>query len=191
MTPDTNRSTVALMLDVETLATTPDAHVVQVGWCVGNWATREILVHPQTRWMTDEPRGRFDPETARWWLTQDPAVIRRVFLTDEDRRTTVHKLRHELSLAVEHYGCDVWASPAMFDLPIINSLFMRAGLSRAWKYNAERDMMTLYKLVDPEGKLQPPDNEMAHDAGYDALWQLQYLFNLMDSLRQNLQGMPG
>ena len=187
MTPDTNKSTVALMIDVETLATTPDAHVVQVGWCVGDWNTGEILVQPQTRWMNDEPRGRFDPETARWWLTQDSAVIRRVFLTDDGKRTTTHVLRHELAEIVKEHGCDVWGSPAMFDLPILNSLFLRAGLPRAWKYNAERDMMTLYKLVDPEGKLKPPKNEMAHDAGFDALWQMQYLFALMG----RLQGVPG
>jgi 3' exoribonuclease, RNase T-like len=190
MTPDTNRSTVVLSIDVETLATTPDAHVVQVGWCAGNWLTKEILVQPQTRWMTDEPAGRVDPETARWWLTQDPSVLRRVFLSDASLRTTAHMLRHELATTVDTYGCDVWASPAMFDLPILNSLFTRAGLARAWEYNTERDMMTLYKLIDPTGSLQPPKNEMQHDAGFDALWQLQYLFALMDRLHDNFQGVP-
>lgn len=182
MTPEKKTSTTALMLDVETLALTPDAHVVQVGFCVGDWKTKEVLVSRQTRWMEDEPRGRFDPDTARWWLTQDLAVIKRVFVSQPDDRVSAEDLHRELAAVAGRFNCDVWASPAMFDLPILTSMFQRAGLGKPWKYSSERDMMTLYKLIDPQGGLQPPANEMEHDAGCDAEWQLRYLFRLMDRL---------
>ena len=78
-----------------------------------------------------------------------------------------------------HPDITVWGSPAMFDLPILTSLWKG---EKPWLYNYERDLMTLYKTFDPLGKLKPAENGMAHDALADALWQGKYLLNLNEEI---------
>lgn len=179
-TVETTQSNVALMIDLETLALGSDAFITQFGMCVADFRTREYLVPPVNYWMSDanQEDRRIDFNTVRWWMGQDPKVAKGVFETPEGtKRVSPRELFHIVEAAVKaHPGCTVWGSPAMFDLPLLSSLWK----GKPWKYNFERDMMTLYKILDRDGKLQPPKNDMAHDAAADAAWQMEYLFNLMD-----------
>jgi hypothetical protein len=75
----------------------------------------------------------------------------------------------------EQYKPEVWASPAMFDLPILTSLW---GGNKPWSYSRERCLMTLRSHVDPRGELRPPENTKAHDGAADAEWQMNYLLAL-------------
>lgn len=173
-------SDIALMIDIETLSLRPDAFVTQVGYCVANTRTREYLVQPTNYFLGDiSQEGRHkDFDTIRWWMKQDPKVQASVFAVD-DRKGPSPLFMH-LQRLVETHAATVWASPAMFDLAILTSLWEG---KKPWKYNAERDMMTLYKLLDPTGALQPPNNSMGHDAAADAAWQMEYLFKLLDRVR--------
>lgn len=172
---------VALMIDIETLALTPDAHVVQVGYTVGNWLTKQILVPATNVWLDDADTGYKDMSTIRWWMNQSDAVRRSVW--GGGPGVTRGFLHADLTRLVAAHSPDVWASPAMFDLPILTAMFKRHGLDKPWHYRAERDLLTLRMLFDPSGALKPPANDLAHDAAADAAWQLQYLFNLMDKIR--------
>lgn len=184
---DAVKSDIAMMIDNETLALGPDAFVTQVGICVANVVTREYIVQPQAYWMTTEGQDArvIDTGTVRWWLNQDPKVIRSVLAPDEGHvRTTPQQLFNVCkNLADSAPGMTVWASPAMFDLSMLTHLW---GGRKPWKYNSERDMMTLYKHLDPEGAMRPVDAsaDMAHNAAADAKWQMEYLFNLLAHLRE-------
>jgi len=187
---------IALMIDVETLALSPRAFVTQVGLCVANVETREYLKGPTNYWLSKHHQleRTIDFDTVRWWVKQDPKVIANVFEAPErpggtsmdgDRqdRVSPQELFHIVeALMKAHPGMTVWGSPAMFDLPLLTDLW---GGRKPWPYNFERDMMTLYKLLDPTGEWQPPDNTMGHDAAADAQWQMEYLFNLLALLREN------
>lgn len=179
-------SDIAMMIDNETLALGPDAFVTQVGMCVANLKTREYIIGPNGYWLSTVGQDDrvIDPGTVRWWLQQDPAVIRSVLAPpDGMKRVTREEMFRELKTIVDLYpGMTVWGSPAMFDLPMLTHLWEGR---KPWKYSAERDMMTLYKELDPEGALHPPqaDGSMGHNAVYDAKWQMEYLFNLKEHLR--------
>lgn len=182
-TIDTVQSDIALMLDIETLSLRPDAHVTQIGYCVANTRTREMLVEGRNLWMLSDPQAdrHIDTGTVRWWLNQDPKVIATVLAPSQ--RTSPQEAFDILAGIVKaNEGITVWGSPAMFDLPILTSLW---GGRKPWRYNYERDMMTLYKVLDPQGAMQPPaaDGHMGHDAATDAKWQMEYLFNLLHYLR--------
>lgn len=185
-TIETTNSDIALMIDNETLALGPDAFLTQIGLCVANVKTREYLIEPSGFWLTTEGQeGRkIDTDTVRWWLNQDPKVIRSVLAPpDNAKRTTPKQLFGIIKGIVDLYpGMEVYASPAMFDLPQLTLLWEGR---KPWKYNQERDMMTLYKKLDPQGALHPPqaDGSMGHNAVYDAKWQMEYLFNLLERLK--------
>ena len=169
--------TIALMIDIETLSLRPDAYVTQVGYCINNLATGEYLVHPVNHWMTEEGQQdrHKDISTIQWWMRQDRAVAEGVFNPNAPRTFPMELFCH-LQEDVQKYGVEeVWASPAMFDLPILTSLW--AG-EKPWSYNMERCMMTIYKRLDPDGRHAPPPNPSHHDAAADAKWQMDYLINL-------------
>lgn len=169
--------TIALMIDIETLSLRPDAFVTQVGYCINNLDTGEYLVEPFNLWVSEEGQEHRhkDINTIAWWVKQDPAIAREVF------DPNVPKIHHArlfdmLREDVVAYEVDeVWASPAMFDLPILTSLW---DGRKPWGYKQERCLMTIYKRLDPDGRHAPPENPKHHDAAADAKWQMDYLINL-------------
>lgn len=174
---------IAMMIDIETLSLLPDAFVTQVGVCVSDTATREILVAPTNFWLTDDSQvgRRMDISTVRWWVGQDAKVAAGVFNTPEghSRCTPAELFDYFKALVVKYPGMTVWAGPAMFDLPILTTLWG----SKPWHFRSERDLTTLRELVDPERSLVPPENDAHHDAAADASWQMAYLHNLLDAYR--------
>ena len=174
----------ALMIDIETLSLRPTAFVTQVGCCVADLDTGEYLLVPTTVLLPDnQPGSHLDVPTIRWWMGQDKVVAKGVFGTDASDRWHPDAVFKLFADVVAKYAVDeVWASPAMFDLPILTHMW---GGRKPWKYNQERCMMTLYKRIDPDSVLAPPPNEAHHDAGADAKWQMDYLINLHRFMRDS------
>lgn len=181
-TVDTVQSDIAMMIDIETMSLRPDALVTQIGYCVANVKYATYVIQPTSVWLTavGQESRHVDPDTFRWWMQQDPKVIASV-LAAAERTKPDDVFNIFQSIARENPGMTVWGSPAMFDLPVLTGLW---GGKKPWRYNYERDMMTLYKLLDPAGEMQPEANSMGHDAAADAQWQMEYLFRLMQELRR-------
>lgn len=166
---------IALMIDIETLGLGMRSVVTQIGYVVGNLETGEVLEAPTDLWMDVYAQKRdIDFDTVRWWMKQDRAVSDAVLVPpDGVSRITAGEARARLEALVTQYAeVDVWASPAMFDLSILTDLF---GGVKPWVYNAERDMMTLRRWLDPDYALAPPENGMQHLASADAKYQFDYL----------------
>lgn len=177
---------IALMIDIETLGLGMRSVVTQVGYVVGNLATGEVYAGPFDIWMDAyEQRDRqIDFDTVRWWMKQDRAVQDAVLDTPEGvPRCSAEQVFVMFKELVAHHSCDVWASPAMFDLSILTDLF---GGKKPWSYDMERDMMTVRRWVDPDRKLAPPENDQQHLASADAQWQFDYLCKLYRRM-QSLQ----
>lgn len=170
---------IAVMLDLETLSLRPDAYVTQCGVVVGDLETRDILFAPTNYWLTDfgQEHRHKDIDTIRWWMGQDRTTAATVFTPPDDtRRITPETLFDNLCAIMGQFPkASVWASPAMFDLPILMSLFKG---KKPWPYYMERDMMTLRNMFDPDKKLKPGFVGQEHNAADDAMHQLQYLFAL-------------
>lgn len=166
---------VALMLDLETLSLRPTAKVLQVGYCLatllpGGTAT---FTSPVDIWV-DDPNGHVDPGTVEWWEKQDQGVRRAVFhLPEYETRAGAKEVFERLAkVMADHDVATVWASPAMFDLPILTNLWEGR---KPWRYYVERDLYTLAKLLDASKALRPPANKSHHLASADAFWQARYL----------------
>lgn len=163
------------MLDLETLSLQPTAKVLQIGYCVATLlpSGTATFTAPVDLWL-DDVSGHVDPGTVDWWDQQDPAVRRAVFHAPEgtSRLTARESFEHIAEVMKQHEVATVWASPAMFDLPILTNLW---GGRKPWAYYVERDLTTLHRLLDPDKTARPAGNAMHHLASADAFWQAQYL----------------
>lgn len=175
----------ALMIDNETLGLTPTSLVHQIGFCAADLRTGEYLIPPTNLFIADTCSGMVDFETVCWWMRQSDEARKTVFPEEAMRITPVSAyiaLKHAYeSLGVDEDGtpATVWASPAMFDLPQLVELFWRSGAvlrpgDRPWPYYMERDLMTLYKMLDKDKTLKP-SNPVEHDAASDAKAQMDHL----------------
>jgi len=178
----------ALMIDIETLSLKPTAHVVQVGYCGADLTTGEMLIPPTNLWLREEPNGAIDLDTVHWWMQQSDAARTSVFKPPEGGYVSVggvfqalHNAYETLNGGAQKPTATVWASPSAYDLPILTSMWARLGITLAggrehkpWPYYMERDLMTLYKMLDPDKKLKPT-NPLEHDAASDAKAQMDHL----------------
>lgn len=170
----------ALMIDLETLSLSANAHVLQVGLVTADLDSGEILLPPTTLFIDSEGQeGRhIDPGTVTWWMHQDRAVAASVFPDAQAEahitRVTPDQLRNILAGFITE-GTTVWAKPSTFDIPVLTSLFKGRC---PWPHWAVRDLYTLIDAIDPTGALKPPPNQAAHNAAADAEWQMQWLLAL-------------
>lgn len=185
----------AIMLDIETLGLQPTAVVHQIGYCAANLRSGEYLLEP-TNLYVHAPQGTvIDFNTVGWWVRQSDAARAAVFPEHVTRMHTesayLHLLEAYEGLGGRDAGVTVWASPAMFDLPMLTHSFGQARPDlrepKPWPYYMERDLMTLYKMLDPEKKLKPT-NPIEHDAASDAKAQMDHLIAIFQANPQILEG---
>ena len=144
-----------IMVDLETMATTPDALIWQIGACAFDPETG-VVDDECSFSMFPDPNGqqgrRIDADTVAWWMRQpDEARLR---FGDPD----VHRVDLEFALAelerwarfqLVYRDADpfVWSHGAPFDLPILKHAMAAAGLTPWWRHWHERDTRTLFAAV--------------------------------------------
>jgi hypothetical protein len=168
-----------LMIDMETMAVSPNAVVLSLGavhfnpW--GNGYGDKIYFRINID--DQDALGReIDPNTLDWWATQDPAIMEEAFSIDN---------RIPLAEAVDIFhkfawGCDAyWSHGATFDLVIIENLYRQLGRPVPWNYWQLRDTRTLFDLgFDPD---MPKGGK--HDALQDAIRQAVGVQNIYAKMK--------
>lgn len=187
----------AMMVDIETLGLTTGSLVVQIGVCAANLRTGQYLYEPTNIHLTPAI-GSVDAQTVMWWMRQSDKARYSVFAEEVVRWAP----REAFNMLQAMYGSlctvgadkpdvTVWASPAMFDMPLLASYFLNNGCAkgdaRPWPYYMERDLMTLYKMLDPEKQLKPA-NPLEHDAASDAKAQMDHLIAIFQANPSILEG---
>lgn len=143
------------MIDLETLSTTKDAPVVQIGVCA--WQP-----YDPTEYVSDIPslnlnvwphkESKISFETVQWWMKQSPEAIQSVMLDNSDRRSPYRALKALCEFIQDHRvdgPANFWAMPPSFDLVILENLFHLCSCPGdiPWKYNETRDVRTLLDLA--------------------------------------------
>jgi hypothetical protein len=140
-----------LMLDLETMDTSPDATVLTLGAIHFNpWGNGygdkiyfRINIDDQDALGRKVDQGALD-----WWAKQDPAIMEEAFSPD-DRIPFVEAIDKFHKFA---WGCDCfWSHGATFDLIIIENIYRQLGKPIPWQFWQLRDTRTLFDLgYDPE-----------------------------------------
>jgi hypothetical protein len=151
------------MIDLETLATTPDAVVLTIGGVkfdpnVISPSHSYFYYRFDVNEQLDAGRAT-DPSTLEWWGTQDPAVMEEA-LGDHDRTPVFNILTALNKWCV---GVDaIWAQGPAFDIVILENLFRQYNHHTPWPFWKIRDSRTLFQIMpkDPRKEI----NFEAHNA---------------------------
>jgi len=170
-----------LMVDMETMAVSPNAVVLSLGAVhfdpYQNGYTDSIYFRID---LDDQDRlGReIDPNTIDWWARQDPKIMEEAFSPD-NRISLVDGIDQFHKFA---WGCDAfWSHGATFDLVILENIYKQLNKALPWNYWQLRDTRTLFDLGwDPE---MPKGNK--HDALQDAIRQSIGVQNIYRKLNEN------
>jgi hypothetical protein len=172
-----------LMVDMETLAVTPDATILSIAAVHfdPNGSSYSDSLYFKVNLDDQHKLGRsIDPNTIEWWSKQNSIVMEEAF-SENDRIPIGPALNRFHKFA---WGCDAfWSHGATFDLVILENLCRQLNVNIPWQYWQLRDTRTLFDLgFDP----QMPQNSK-HDALQDAIRQVigvQNVFRQLSNLRQ-------
>jgi len=160
-----------IMLDIETLATSPDSVILTFGAVKFNpfEAYQELNDGLYFRVNVDEQLelGRaVNEDTVAWWGTQNEQV--REEALGEHNRVGLEDFTKELNRFV--VGADrIWAQGPVFDIVILENLYRQLGKPAPWPYYVIRDSRTLLKAL---GDTRQP-GAMLHNALADCVSQAQ------------------
>ena len=156
-----------MMLDMETMAVSPNAVVLSLGAVhfnpYGNGYGDKIYFKIDLD-DKDKLNREIDPKTLEWWSKQDPAIMEEAF-SEEGRISLVDAMDQFHKFA---WGCSAfWSHGATFDLVIIENIYRQLGKNLPWQYWQLRDTRTLFDLgFNPD---MPQGSK--HDALQDAIRQ--------------------
>ena len=156
-----------LMIDMETMAVSPNAVVLSLGAVhfnpYGNGYGDKIYFKIDLD-DQDKLNREIDPKTLEWWSKQDPAIMEEAF-SEEGRISLVDAMDQFHKFA---WGCSAfWSHGATFDLVIIENIYRQLGKNLPWQYWQLRDTRTLFDLgFNPD---MPQGSK--HDALQDAIRQ--------------------
>jgi hypothetical protein len=168
-----------LMIDMETMAVSPNAVVLSLGAVhfnpYGNGYGEKIYFRID---LDDQDKlGReIDPETIKWWGLQDPKIMEEAF-SEEGRIPLADAMDQFHKFA---WNCDAyWSHGATFDLVIIENIFRQLNKPLPWNYWQLRDTRTLFDLgFDPD---MPQGSK--HDALQDAIRQAVGVQNIYAKMK--------
>lgn len=171
-----------ISIDIETLATTPDAVVLSIGAVVFDANGLYETFYSVLDTHHDQQGRRRGPETIEWWGQQSEEA--REVLTQKDREPVLYALGrlHEYIHNNDHEG--IWALGTHFDIAAIEHLCASYNVPAPWHYQAPRDMRTVraqFLKQFPSGQL-PVRTGTHHNALDDAVNQaraIQYMSQKM------------
>ena len=158
-----------LMIDLETLATTPNAAILTIGACKFDPYGTDVhsTYYERIVLETQESYGRvINEETLSWWSQQDKQIQEDAFGEGTDRidlRDAMKKL-YTFGLGTTN----VWSHGAIFDVVIIEDICRSFQQAVTWKFWEVRDTRTLFDLADVSVRI-----EGKHNALTDAVAQAQ------------------
>jgi DNA polymerase III epsilon subunit-like protein len=174
-----------IMIDLETLATSPDAAILTIG---------AVRFDPFSDGVGDSEKEQFyakvdldscndinltvSDDTINWWATQSEEAREEAF-------SQTGRIRIEDAFADLYKFCwgaeRVWSNGAAFDIVICETVFNRIHKKIPWNFWQVRDVRTMFDLsIDPK---RP--KVTAHNALADAVAQAQGVQKVCNTLKLN------
>lgn len=168
-----------IMVDLETLGTGIDAHILAIGAC-SLWDTDDNFYIELT--STDQNR-KIDIATVQWWVHQSEEA-RRIF-NDYEESVPLHKGLFQFLAWMRSKGnthkAKIWSHGATFDVPILAHALTQHGLSVPWNFWNVRDtrtMIDLAKQINNDDPMKPLRDGVHHNALDDAIFQAEWMQNI-------------
>lgn len=170
-----------LMIDIETLGTGSNAHVLSIGmvWFDINHPDEPLIELPIIYPSMDQPRSQIDGDTVRWWMNQSNAA-KQVFANTVER-VALSSAAATIVEATEN-ASRIWAKDPDFDCVILAN-FTRNYLSHTikWPFYRNRSVRTMLDVY-PQAK-ELPFEGVEHNALADAVHQAKQMQSVFTYLK--------
>ena len=172
-----------IMIDLETLATTPDAAILTIGAIKFDPFGDDIAEATSNKFYVkvdidscDHLGLRTCEDTVSWWANQSKEAQDEAFSTDN--RIPIEDAMHQLYKFC--WGAKrIWSHGAGFDVIICEHIYRKLNKAIPWNFWMVRDTRTLFDIgIDPE---RPP--VLKHHALEDAWNQAVGVQNVFKKLR--------
>lgn len=170
-----------LMIDIETLSTKSNAHILSIGmvWFDKRYTEEPLIEMPIIVCEQSQPSSHIDAATVAWWMQQ----------SDEAKKVFSYSYRLNMEEAVlsvigQVSKADrIWAKDPDFDCSILASAVKNySAVEFDWPFWKHRSVRTMLDIV-PEAKNIPFEGT-AHNALADAnhqAKQMQHVFKILNS----------
>lgn len=178
-----------VMLDIETMGTTPGCVVLSIGATTfklddSPHYTQQTFFKVLNLTESLELGLRIESSTLKWWLTQNHQTLKNQLM--EDGAFPLPGLLEIFNewLSDNMVEC-VWGNSASFDCGLLRAVYEAAKVRPYWSHRNEMCYRTVKNLC-PEIPLAEKDGDRAHDPVYDAQYQIQYLKKVINHLNIKL-----
>lgn len=177
-----------IMVDLETMAVSPDAVIVTIGAVKFNRRDTNDNINNIDKFYSRvniqscvDIGLKVDPATVEWWKSQPDSVSTEIYSPDN---------RHPIKLTLQKFTdwyvktepiTHIWAHGSHFDIPILENAYKACNLIPPWKFWQVRDTRTLYEASGVH--LSRIYIKMKHHAMYDAFRQTIGVQNAFKKLR--------
>ena len=150
-----------LMIDLETLATTPDAAVLTIGACRFDPKGNDIdtTFYERIKLETQENYNRvINEDTLSWWSQQDKQIQEDAFGEGDDRIDLQDAMKKLYTFGLG--TTNVWSHGAIFDIVILENICKSFQQAITWKFWEVRDTRTLFDIADININVQGKHNAL-------------------------------
>lgn len=169
-----------LMIDLETLSTSPQAAILSIGAVLFDplgpepespaYGLNEKHLYINVSLQTCLDVGlKVDGDTFYWWLKQSEAARKALCTDPVSLSMALVELQNFVRINTPER---IWATED-FDLPILSNAYNAVGSSLPWRYWNDRGLRTLCETAFPDLKGKAPPSILPHSSGvvpHNALW---------------------
>jgi hypothetical protein len=137
---------VDVMIDIETMGTTPGSAILSIGAVMfGPAGLGDEFYAPISLASCMASGLTIDPGTVAWWMKQSDAARAAAF---RDAAESLAAVLAQFTCWFELVNAEKpWCQGANFDAPLLEAAYRACGMTPPWKYWNVRDTRTLYELV--------------------------------------------
>ena len=162
-----------LMIDIESLDTSPNCVILTIGVVKfnpkGNGVLDRLELKPTIEDQTEIYNRIINEDTLRWWSQQSPEALNAAF--NEQGRMSLKECMEVLY----HYCWNqdaVWANGAPFDVVVMETAFRQTLTDKPnpipWPFYTVRDTRTLFEIAGVKLKDKKYGTKTTHNAVEDA-----------------------
>lgn len=133
-----------IMLDLETLGTTPGCAIVSIGAC--SFSMDGVGKEFYAVVDLEKNVGEFSPSTLKWWMQQSDEA--RAVFQSADAAHIASAVSSFAEFWHQNEGKFLWGHGAGFDAPILEAAYTALGYVAPFKFYNNRDTRTLYALAE-------------------------------------------
>lgn len=169
-----------VMIDLETMGTTPDCAIVSIGAVVFDPRYNVVTKNTFYREIDWDSQGRkIDPGTLQWWQDKHPKA--------KEALNGLDDLSEVLEQLADWLPRDAkpWGNGSTFDISFLEHAYRQHDMEIPWKFWNVRDCRTIKDLYESaRGGYDKKSGGTLHHALDDAIFQAQYINEMWKSILQ-------